>query len=176
MSLRINTTEHKEPDTRLTKNEIDDLVDEIDDADRAKMTPILKKVLDNQINEYHKTEMNGFLKMLENEKFKLREIKSASKGLLMKLVPSHKQKGGMPPAAPKFHYRSVQVHSFASNGKRMTRKNIVTVNGKRGTKTVHTFDSTKPKKTRKNTKKLTRKEISNIHKGVFMPGLFRVLN
>ena len=80
----------------------------------------------------------------------------------------------MPPAH-KLHYRSVQVHSFASNGKRMTRKNVVTVNGKKGKKTVHTYDSTKPKKTRKNTKALSAKEIANIRKGKFMPGLFRGL-
>lgn len=177
MSLRINTRDHKEPDTHLTKAEIEDIADEIDEADRVEMSKLLEKVLDNQLNEYHKTEINGFLTMLKNEKFKLREIKSASKGLLMKLVPSQKQKGGMAANASKFHYRSIQVHSFAANGKRMTRKNIVTVNGKKGTKTVHTYDSTKPKKrTRKNSKALTPKEVANIRKGIFMPGLFRGLN
>jgi hypothetical protein len=174
MPLHINTGTPKEPDTRLTKAELDDLTDEIDEADHDQMTPILKKVLEHQINEYHKTEVNGFLKMLENKKFKLREIKSASKGLLMKLVPSPEQKGGKP--AHKFHYRSVQVHSVMTNGKRMTRKNVVALNGKKGTKTVHTYDSTKAKKTRKNTKPLTAKEISNIRKGIFMPTLFKGLN
>ena len=80
----------------------------------------------------------------------------------------------MPPPH-KFHYRSVQVHSFVANGKRVTRKNVVTVNGKKGTKTVHTYDSTKAKKTRKNTKALTAKEVSNIRKGKFMPDLFKGL-
>jgi hypothetical protein len=70
-----------------------------------------------------------------------------------------------------FRFHSVQVHSVLVDGKRHTRKNTVSVNGSKGIKKVEVNGTKK----RKNTKKLTRKEISNIKKGKFMPGFFNGL-
>lgn len=172
MKLSIGTSEHETPDTKFTQSEIDALVEEINDADRAGMTPILEKILEHQINPYHKRELDGFLEMLENEKFKLREIKSATKGVLMKITPTN-HKGGA--SSSKFHYRSEQVHAFMANGHKKTRKNIVIVNGTKGFKRVEEYDSNKKRKTYKNSKKLSAKEISNIRRGKFMPGFFSSL-
>ena len=79
----------------------------------------------------------------------------------------------MPKATPRFHYHSVQTHAVASNGTRRIKRNTVTVNGAKGRKTVETYDSNKSRKVSKNTKALKPKEIANIRKGIFMPGLFR---
>lgn len=70
-----------------------------------------------------------------------------------------------------FKFRSHQVHHVQANGHRRTRRNIVRVHGTKGTKVVEIHDS-KHGKTRRS-KALTRKEIQNIKKGVFMPALFR---
>lgn len=70
-----------------------------------------------------------------------------------------------------FQFRSHQVHSTLKNGKRVTRKNTVRVNGAKGTKTVEVRAA--GAKAHKKTKALTRREISNIKRGTFMPGLFR---
>lgn len=75
-------------------------------------------------------------------------------------------------AANHFKYHSVQIHTSVINGKKQTRRNIVKVNGKKGVKTVAVSNG---KKTRRNTKKLSAREISNIRKGKFMPGFFRAL-
>ena len=79
----------------------------------------------------------------------------------------------MPKATPKFHYHSVQTHALMANGTRRIKRNVVTVNGAKGRKTVETYDSNKSRKVSKNTKVLKPKEIANIRKGIFMPGLFR---
>ena len=79
----------------------------------------------------------------------------------------------MPKDAPKFHYHSVQTHAVMHNGTRRIKRNVVTVNGAKGRKTVETYDSKKSRKVSKNTKALKPKEIANIRKGIFMPGLFR---
>ena len=81
----------------------------------------------------------------------------------------------MPETDTKFHFHSKQIHAFIKNGERKTRKNIVTVNGKKGKKSVEIYDSTKKRKTYRNSKALSKKEITNIRKGIFMPGLFRSL-
>lgn len=70
-----------------------------------------------------------------------------------------------------FKFHSHQVHHVQANGHRRTRRNIVRVNGSKGTKIIETHDS-KHGKTRR-AKALTRKEIKNIKSGVFMPKLFK---
>ena len=70
-----------------------------------------------------------------------------------------------------FIFRSHQSHSTIKNGKRVTRRNNVNVSGSKGSKAVEIIQS--GKKTRRTKKALTKREITNIRKGVFMPTLFR---
>jgi hypothetical protein len=70
-----------------------------------------------------------------------------------------------------FVFNSNQSHTVIKNGKRFTRRNNVSVSGNKGSKEVQIV---KPgKKAKKTRKALTKREISNIRKGVFMPSLFR---
>lgn len=79
----------------------------------------------------------------------------------------------MSKTAPKFHYHSVQTHTLIHNGTRRIKRNSVAINGTKGRKTTEIYDSKKSRKVAKNTKVLRPKEIANIRKGIFMPGLFR---
>lgn len=80
----------------------------------------------------------------------------------------------MPKAvAPKFHYHSVQTHAVMHNSTRRVKRNIVSVNGAKGRKTVEVLDTNKSRKVKRNSKALKPKEIANIRKGIFMPTLFR---
>lgn len=159
--LRIDTSHHIEPNTRFTKSELEALADEIDKADRKHMETILEKIMDHQINEYHKRELNGLLGMVQSEKFKLQEIKSTTKGILLKITPA----SGGAKGASTFHFRSTQIHGFMANGHRKTRKNVVVVNGNTGHKKVEIYDSKRKGKTYKNTKRLSKKEITYIRRG-----------
>ena len=69
-----------------------------------------------------------------------------------------------------FVFRSHQSHTIVKNGKRVTRRNNVNVSGSKGSKEVEVVQSGK---TRRAKKALTKREITNIRKGVFMPRLFR---
>jgi hypothetical protein len=170
-SLTLDTSEHNSPSTRFTKKQLEGLSDDLEDADRAQIGTILQRLRESLLNPYYETEIDRLIEMLSNDKFKLREIRSTTQGILMKLVPSTQKGGG----GNQFHYTSVQIHSFISNGKRKTRKNVVRVNGKKGTKSMHTYNSSKKRKTFKTSKRLTATEIANIRRGKFMPGLFRGL-
>ena len=77
--------------------------------------------------------------------------------------------------AKPFFFHSEQVHAVVKNGHHKTRRNIVTVKGNKGTKKIEVLDTKHGKKVKKNSKSLTKKEIKNIRKGVFMPKLFRDL-
>ena len=61
------------------------------------------------------------------------------------------------------------------NGKRVTRRNTVKVFGNKGYKEMEVVGSHAKKKANKTKKALTKKEISNIHKGVFMRKFFHDL-
>lgn len=70
-----------------------------------------------------------------------------------------------------FLYNSVEMHTTMVNGKRNTRKNVVKVVNEKGVKKTEVLHN---KKTRKNSKRLTKKEITNIRKRHFMPGFFKL--
>jgi hypothetical protein len=72
-----------------------------------------------------------------------------------------------------FTFHSNQKHTVIKNGKRFTRRNNVAVSGNKGTKEI--VVASPGKKTKKTRKALTKREISNIRKGIFMPALFRGL-
>jgi hypothetical protein len=171
MHLQINAAAHATPDTRYTKQQMADLEDRIVDAPRDQLPEIIEEILAHQLNEYHVRELRNLAHYAEKPSYKLSEIKSALRGVLMKLTPSG-QTGGSSSA---FRFRSVQVHGTMKNGKRKTRTNTVVVKGSKGTKTVEIHDSTKKRKTYRSTKRLTAREISNIKRNKFMPGLFRDL-
>jgi len=61
------------------------------------------------------------------------------------------------------------------NGKRVTRRNTVKMVGNKGYREVEIIGSHAKKKANKTKKALTKKEISNIHKGIFMRKLFHKL-
>ncbi len=64
-----------------------------------------------------------------------------------------------------FAYHSEQVHKVNVNGKSSTRRNIVHINNGKGYKELNTNGKSKRKA-------LTKKELSCIKKGKFVPGLF----
>ena len=68
-----------------------------------------------------------------------------------------------------FTYRSEQVHSVLENGKNKTRHNIVNIVNGKGTK--HIEERIGNKITKKQ-KPLSKKEIQQIKKNKFIPGLF----
>jgi len=70
-----------------------------------------------------------------------------------------------------FAYKSVEMHTTMVNGHRNTRKNIVKVVNGKGVKKTEVSHN---KKTVKKSKRLTKKEITNIRKRNFMPGLFKL--
>ena len=79
----------------------------------------------------------------------------------MNINPSVRQRTG--------RYHSEQTHIEFVNGVRQERRQIVDVNGTKGTKTVIV---TRNSNTKKSTKPLSAKEIGCIRKCKFMPGLF----
>jgi hypothetical protein len=79
----------------------------------------------------------------------------------MNMTPSVRQRTG--------RYHSEQTHIEFVNGVKQERRQIVDVNGSKGTKTVII---TRNDKTKKSTKPLSAKEIGCIRKCKFMPGLF----
>ena len=70
-----------------------------------------------------------------------------------------------------FTYKSVEMHTTMVNGHRKTRKNVVNVVNGKGVKKTEVSHN---KKTQKNSKRLTKREIMNIRKRNFMPGLFKL--
>jgi len=72
-----------------------------------------------------------------------------------------------------FRYHSVQTRSEYHNGKRRTKTNHVSINGKKGYKVVTIRNKSGTKKSKK---PLTKKEIKCIKNGQFMPGLFKSCN
>jgi ribosomal protein L29 len=170
----LNTGPNREAKTRLTKEELDSMDTRIKGASREELSKLLKEIKKSLLNPYFEREVNQLEGMVENEKFKLPELISTTRGLLMKLSSHENHKGGMAPTH-KFHFHSVQVHGVMVNGRRKTRKNIVQVNGTKGEKRVEVYDSSKKRKTYKNSKKLSVREIANIRRGKFMPGLFKGL-
>ena len=70
-----------------------------------------------------------------------------------------------------FTYKSVEMHTTMVNGHRNTRKNVVNVVNGKGVKKTEVLHN---KKTRKNSKRLTKREIMNIRKRNFMPGFFKL--
>ena len=74
----------------------------------------------------------------------------------------------------KLTFHSNQIHTSMKNGKRVTRRNTVKVFGNKGYKELEIVPSGPgaKKKSKKTKKALTKKEISNIHKGIFMRKLF----
>lgn len=64
-----------------------------------------------------------------------------------------------------FHYQSQQVHTTVINGKKSTRSSEVNVKNGKGFKKLTTNGKTKRKP-------LTKKEMKNIQKGIYMPNLF----
>ncbi len=79
----------------------------------------------------------------------------------MNITPSVRQRMGP--------YHSEQTHIEFVNGVKQERRQIVDVNGTKGTKIVII---TRNGKTKKSTKPLSAKEIECIRKCKFMPGLF----
>lgn len=67
------------------------------------------------------------------------------------------------------NYHSEQTHIEYVNGKQKERRQIVDINGNKGTKTVIV---TRNGKKQKSAKPLSAKEISCIRRCKFMPGLF----
>lgn len=67
------------------------------------------------------------------------------------------------------NYHSEQTHIEYVNGKQKERRQIVDINGNKGTKTVIIIHNGKKQKS---TKPLSAKEISCIRKCQFVPGLF----
>ncbi len=76
----------------------------------------------------------------------------------------------MPPPAKKFKYFSSETRTLSVAGKRMTRKNIVTVDGKRGKKRVEQWSN--GTRMAHSEHELSAKEIANIQARRFMPKLF----
>lgn len=173
-ALKIDTDQHKEPDTRLTKSDIGNILEQLDDADRTEILSILHTIREKLINTYFEKELDTLEGELKSQKeMTLVRIRSVIKGLLdkMTLIP---QSGGAK-KGHNFQFHSVQVHAVLTNGRRKTRKNIVSVKGSKGQKKVEIYDSSKKRKTFKNSKRLTAAEIANIRRGKFMPGLFKGL-
>lgn len=67
-------------------------------------------------------------------------------------------------------YASTQVQEVYENGTHKVKKNIVSIENGKGSKTV---EITENGKTRKNTKKLKSAEIQKILTNQFIPGLFK---
>jgi hypothetical protein len=162
--LNVNTAHHKEPDTRFTKADIEHILEKVDSAERSELKSILDTVRKSLLNEYYNQELDILEGSLKSKKeITLVRIRYVIKSLLDKMTPTGA-----------FRFHSTQFHAFSTNGQRKTRKNIVKVNGKKGTKRVEIYNSVK-RKTYRNSKKLTAKEIANIRRGKFMPGLFKAL-
>jgi len=64
-----------------------------------------------------------------------------------------------------FSYHSEQIHKVNINGKSSTRRNIVDIKNGKGYKELNTNGKSKRKA-------LTKKELSCIQNGKFVPGLF----
>lgn len=174
LGLSLDVGSHKEADIDLSRKELDALGDRVEEASRKELEGIVDTLRKKLKNPYQDRELNMLQGQLENREYKLEEIRSTLLGFLMKIAASD-LKGGAVGGAPKFKFHSVQVHGIMTNGRRKTRKNVVSVDGKKGEKRVEIYDSTKKRKTYKNSKKLSAKEIANIRRGKFMPGLFRGL-
>lgn len=94
ISLKIDTTNSDAPDTRLTKENIEHYISELEDEDnRDVIQTVFQKVSSAQINPYQLHEMEELTKILHNSKYKLREIVSTFQGILMRLKPSVKHGG-----------------------------------------------------------------------------------
>lgn len=172
-TLKLNTDKHKEPDTRLTKAEVDAIRETIGDASRTDLKKLVDKIRDSLLNPYYNKELDSIEGGIDgDEQDTLPHIRSNIRGLLGKMTLTS-QSGGK--SDHTFHFKSVQIHGTVVNGRRKTRKNTVRVNGSKGEKKIEIFDSSKKRKTYTNSKKLSAKEIANIRRGIFMPGLFRGL-
>ncbi len=163
-SIQISTERHKEPDTKLTKSEIDAIREDLEDAKYTKLKKIVDTIRSSLINSYFNKELDAIEGGITGKKQNtLSHITSNIHALLDKMTPTG-QSGGAKTNG-NFRYHSVQLHTFSANGHQKTRKNIVKVNGTKGTKSVHIYDSAKKRKTYKNTKPLTAQEIRNIRRG-----------
>lgn len=66
-------------------------------------------------------------------------------------------------------FHSVQMHETLKDGELMRERQSVNITNGKGTKTVEISDK---QGTRRKSKRLTKREISNIQKKKFMPGFF----
>ena len=86
ISTKVNS-----PDTRLTKNEIDELSNIIDDSnDRDIIHSIIDILLEDQEGKYRDREIDALKTHLQNPSVKLREITSTLQGVLMRLTPTNR--------------------------------------------------------------------------------------
>jgi len=71
-----------------------------------------------------------------------------------------------------FTYHSEQVHSFFEKGKGQNRRNIVSIQDGKGTKSVETYTADGKQLKRKSVP-LSAHELQCIQKNKFVPGLFK---
>jgi hypothetical protein len=117
IGLKIETTNTDRPDTRLTRKNIDKLIDDLEDKeDRKNIEEIFQTVKASQFNPYQLHEMEELSKIVYNPKYKLREIVSTFQGILMRLKPSVGNSGGK-----RIIKKTRKIHSRRGRTKRNTR-------------------------------------------------------
>jgi hypothetical protein len=88
--LSINTSSGANtPDTRLTQEQLTDYYNELDEVeDRVIIRGVLDALIENNLSEYQRPELERLRGLLDDENYKAMEISNTVGGILMRLKPS----------------------------------------------------------------------------------------